>query len=351
MNKVVASTREAVADIPDGATLAVGGFGLCGVPIALIDALLEQGTEDLVTISNNCGVDASPNAATTLASPGVPGSTTSRAILSASITTAPLAASRFDTSLLPDPIPPVSPVFNTGKSLRRHHRQYEDDDRTGRARAGRGRRGRLGGAATRRARPAGRRVPGRTGAGRGGAGPHARARMPAAHARPAHGAGGFANPAFYKLYGIATGLALAAGHRHAEPEHWLMALAYDVEEDRGPTPLHLFGVDPAAVAAALRAHGVRTPPLDPPVHVPWRGRHQVIVPASALQGVLDRLNAEHPAGSEWRWGWNWVDDDLGRAVITTEEGIDLAAYAGGSASDDRPSAPGSSPDSPDGGRA
>ena len=57
MDKVVASTREAVADIPDGATLAVGGFGLCGVPIALIDALLEQGTSGLTTISNNCGVD------------------------------------------------------------------------------------------------------------------------------------------------------------------------------------------------------------------------------------------------------------------------------------------------------
>src|SRR6185312_3616926 len=57
MDKVVASAREAVADIPDGATLAVGGFGLCGVPIKLIDALLEQGTKDLITISNNCGVD------------------------------------------------------------------------------------------------------------------------------------------------------------------------------------------------------------------------------------------------------------------------------------------------------
>jgi 3-oxoacid CoA-transferase subunit A len=57
MDKVVATAREAVADIPSGATLAVGGFGLCGVPIALIDALLEQGTDQLTTISNNCGVD------------------------------------------------------------------------------------------------------------------------------------------------------------------------------------------------------------------------------------------------------------------------------------------------------
>ena len=57
MDQVVPGAREAVADIPDGATLAVGGFGLCGVPIRLLDALLEQGSSDLVTISNNCGVD------------------------------------------------------------------------------------------------------------------------------------------------------------------------------------------------------------------------------------------------------------------------------------------------------
>jgi 3-oxoacid CoA-transferase subunit A len=57
MDKVVASAREAVADVPTGASLAVGGFGLCGVPIALIDALLELGVTDLTTISNNCGVD------------------------------------------------------------------------------------------------------------------------------------------------------------------------------------------------------------------------------------------------------------------------------------------------------
>jgi len=57
MDKVVSNAREAVADIADGASLAVGGFGLCGVPFALIDALLEQGTSGLTTISNNCGVD------------------------------------------------------------------------------------------------------------------------------------------------------------------------------------------------------------------------------------------------------------------------------------------------------
>ncbi|MDP9427619.1 MAG: CoA transferase subunit A [Actinomycetota bacterium] len=57
MDKVVGSVAEAVADIGDGATLAVGGFGLCGVPIALLDALLEQGAAELTTISNNCGVD------------------------------------------------------------------------------------------------------------------------------------------------------------------------------------------------------------------------------------------------------------------------------------------------------
>jgi 3-oxoacid CoA-transferase subunit A len=57
MNKVVDTAREAVADVQDGAVLAVGGFGLCGVPIALIDAIRDQGARNLTTISNNCGVD------------------------------------------------------------------------------------------------------------------------------------------------------------------------------------------------------------------------------------------------------------------------------------------------------
>ncbi|MDX2375663.1 CoA transferase subunit A [Microbacterium sp. LRZ72] len=57
IDKQVASAAEAVADIPDGATLAVGGFGLSGNPIALIEALLAQGTTDLSIVSNNCGVD------------------------------------------------------------------------------------------------------------------------------------------------------------------------------------------------------------------------------------------------------------------------------------------------------
>ncbi len=57
MDKVVASAAEAVADVPDGATLSVGGFGLCGIPSVLIEALLEAGTTDLEAVSNNCGVD------------------------------------------------------------------------------------------------------------------------------------------------------------------------------------------------------------------------------------------------------------------------------------------------------
>jgi 3-oxoacid CoA-transferase subunit A len=57
INKVVASAAEAVADIPQRASVAVGGFGLCGIPVALIDALHAQGTDELETISNNCGVD------------------------------------------------------------------------------------------------------------------------------------------------------------------------------------------------------------------------------------------------------------------------------------------------------
>ena len=56
-DKVFASAADAVADIPSGATLAVGGFGLCGVPMKLIEALHEAGVDDLKVVSNNCGVD------------------------------------------------------------------------------------------------------------------------------------------------------------------------------------------------------------------------------------------------------------------------------------------------------
>ncbi len=57
MNKVVANADEAIRDIPDGATIMVGGFGLCGIPENLIDALVRRGVKDLTTISNNVGVD------------------------------------------------------------------------------------------------------------------------------------------------------------------------------------------------------------------------------------------------------------------------------------------------------
>ena len=57
MDKVVPSAAEAVADIPDGASMAVGGFGLCGVPTELIRALHDAGTTGLRVVSNNCGTD------------------------------------------------------------------------------------------------------------------------------------------------------------------------------------------------------------------------------------------------------------------------------------------------------
>ena len=57
MNKVVASADEAVRDVPDGALLVVGGFGLCGIPENLIAALVRRGVKDLTVVSNNCGVD------------------------------------------------------------------------------------------------------------------------------------------------------------------------------------------------------------------------------------------------------------------------------------------------------
>ena len=57
MNKIVENAKQAVADIPNGATLMLGGFGLCGIPENSISALIEKGVTGLTCISNNAGVD------------------------------------------------------------------------------------------------------------------------------------------------------------------------------------------------------------------------------------------------------------------------------------------------------
>jgi 3-oxoacid CoA-transferase subunit A len=57
MNKVVESADAALLDVSDGSSLAVGGFGLCGIPAVLIEALRERGVSGLKVVSNNCGVD------------------------------------------------------------------------------------------------------------------------------------------------------------------------------------------------------------------------------------------------------------------------------------------------------
>src|SRR5881628_2520474 len=57
VNKVVATADVAVAMIPDGASIMMGGFGLCGIPENLIKALHARGTKDLTVVSNNAGVD------------------------------------------------------------------------------------------------------------------------------------------------------------------------------------------------------------------------------------------------------------------------------------------------------
>ncbi len=53
--RVCADAAEAVADVADGATVLVGGFGMAGMPVALIDALIEQGATGLTVVSNNAG--------------------------------------------------------------------------------------------------------------------------------------------------------------------------------------------------------------------------------------------------------------------------------------------------------
>jgi 3-oxoadipate CoA-transferase alpha subunit len=55
INKIVATTAAAVADIPDGTTIMIGGFGTAGMPSELVDAMIAQGAKDLTIVSNNAG--------------------------------------------------------------------------------------------------------------------------------------------------------------------------------------------------------------------------------------------------------------------------------------------------------
>ncbi len=55
IDKIVASAAEALSDVPDGATVMIGGFGTAGLPNELIDALLERGARDLTIVNNNAG--------------------------------------------------------------------------------------------------------------------------------------------------------------------------------------------------------------------------------------------------------------------------------------------------------
>jgi 3-oxoacid CoA-transferase subunit A len=57
MNKVVTDVMEAIADVHDGATIMMGGFGLCGIPENLIKALRDKGVKNLTIVSNNAGID------------------------------------------------------------------------------------------------------------------------------------------------------------------------------------------------------------------------------------------------------------------------------------------------------
>lgn len=57
MNKIIAGAAEAIADVVSGSSVAVGGFGLSGIPWILIESLQAQGSTDLTVVSNNCGID------------------------------------------------------------------------------------------------------------------------------------------------------------------------------------------------------------------------------------------------------------------------------------------------------
>jgi len=131
------------------------------------------------------------------------------------------------------------------------------------------------------------------------------------------------NPAGHQLMGRSAGLAAAWGFTTPEPEHWLLAMIYS--EHAVASLLDYLGVSQTSLLNELHHRGIRVPDVDPPAYKPWRGHHEIRIDASELQAVLDLLTERHPPGSEWRWGFNWLPAEPGRARVDSEEGIDLEA--------------------------
>jgi len=131
------------------------------------------------------------------------------------------------------------------------------------------------------------------------------------------------NPASHDVHGWAKGFAAASGRERPTPEDWLLAIVY--YDDGVVSALHGLGVSAAAVVDAIRRRGVKTPAFEPEEYRPWRGPRTTEVARSEWQAMVDVLNEKHPAGSEWRWGFNSREDRPGKIQFMAEEGIDLDA--------------------------
>jgi hypothetical protein len=130
-------------------------------------------------------------------------------------------------------------------------------------------------------------------------------------------------PAAYQAMGRAEGFAAASGYRAIEPEHWLLALVWS---DHGAmNELAVLGVTQDRVIDGLRRRGVSVPDVDPPPYRRWREGQTIEVDGDELQLIIDVLNERHPAGSEWRWGFNMVPGEQERRRVDAEGGVDLEA--------------------------
>jgi hypothetical protein len=138
-----------------------------------------------------------------------------------------------------------------------------------------------------------------------------------------HGKGLSPSTAAYKLEARAEGMAFAVGHRGPAPEHFLLAMVYNDHGMAGS--LHHLGATQPAILEALGRRGVRLPEADPPLYRPWRGHHRVHVDEAELKPLIDLLIQQHPPGSQWRWGFNWLPGTPRRARVDAEEGINLDA--------------------------
>ena len=131
-------------------------------------------------------------------------------------------------------------------------------------------------------------------------------------------------PAAYTAAGRARGYGIAGGRHDPDAVDCLVGVVYD--DNSMYWRLKRLGTSPREVLDQAQRAGLAVPEIRPDEPQPMRGARSIAVSEDELDALIAALGRDHPPGSQWRWGFNWITtQEPRRGVVTSEEGIDLDA--------------------------